>query len=178
MSTNGRWVAIPNTLIGGWVVTTCALPYHEHDHRPDGNPHKRGDREMGDIDCQTQFTAELVADLLNFKESSTEVTTAGRQPVSNTFGPDNPRNPLKLIKHEHIDLAITDHSWDTLTDEQKQRAIEQIAHTKFRRVEIGWTTWAHRFSESIWSASRDGFNLFLGRHELYVYWGPEIGDNQ
>ncbi len=51
-----------NDLIGGFIVSSYPHPLSEHDHRPNGDPNKRG---VIVAECTTRPHAELLAGLLN-----------------------------------------------------------------------------------------------------------------
>jgi hypothetical protein len=56
------WTVQVNDEVGGFIVTTYPHPSSAHDHRPDGDPRKRG-RIIADCCCTED--AELIAELLN-----------------------------------------------------------------------------------------------------------------
>jgi hypothetical protein len=56
------WTVQVNDLIGGWVVTNYPHPLSQHDHRPEGDPDKRG---YIIAECIKEDDAKTIAQLLN-----------------------------------------------------------------------------------------------------------------
>lgn len=76
------WTAQVNDLIGGAVVTTYPHPLSEHDHRKDGDPHKRG---YVIAECMTMADAERIAGLLNGGEGPSTRLPCGCPDVGEDF---------------------------------------------------------------------------------------------